>query len=292
MADYAGKVVAITGAASGIGRGLALRFGEYGARLSLADINEDNLAQVEAGLKQKGVEVIARRFDVSNVEDVQKFADLTFATYGGVDYLFNNAGASASGYATEAYLKDFEWVFAVNTMAHVYAARAFVPRMVEQERECHVINTLSVSAFFSFATNQPYAASKFAALSITESLELQMREQGTRVHFHGLCPGFVATNFGDAEQNRSPRYALDDEGIAFKETPAQKKANHISKKLVTSGIPVEQCVETVFTGLEEEQFMIFTHPEANSYMKKWRENLLDGRFGTEDNTLVMSDFLK
>lgn len=292
MADYTGKVVAITGAASGIGRGLALRFGEYGAKLSLADINEANLAQVEAELKEKGAQVVARRFDVSSVEDVQEFADLTFATYGGVDYLFNNAGASASGYVTEAYLKDFEWVWAVNTMAHVYAARAFVPRMIEQDRDCHVVNTLSVSAFFSFSTNQPYAASKFAALSITESLELQMREQGTKVHFHGLCPGFVATNFGDIEQNRSPRYALDEEGIAFKETQAQKKANHISKKFVTSGIPVKQCVDIVFKGLEEGQFMIFTHPKANSYMKKWRANLLDGRFGNEDNTPVMADFLK
>ncbi|MGI6548683.1 MAG: SDR family NAD(P)-dependent oxidoreductase [Syntrophomonadales bacterium] len=292
MADYAGKVVAITGAASGIGKGLALRFGEYGAKLSLADINETKLAEVEAELKEKGVAVIADRFDVSSIEDVQRFADVTFATYGGVDYLFNNAGASAGGYTTEAYLKDFEWVFAVNTMAHVYAARAFVPRMVAQDRECHVINTLSVSAFFSFSTNQPYAASKFAALSIVESLELQMREQGTKVWFHGLCPGFVATNFGDIEQNRSPRYALDDEGIAFKETPAQKKANYISKKFVTAGIPVEKCVDTVFKGLEEGQFMIFTHPQANSYMKKWRENLLDGKFGTEDNTLVMSHFLE
>ncbi|MGE5545135.1 MAG: SDR family NAD(P)-dependent oxidoreductase [Bacillota bacterium] len=292
MADYAGKVVAITGAASGIGRGLALRFGEYGAKLSLADINETNLAKVEAELKERGVQVIAHLFDVSSAEDVQKFAELTFAAYSGVDYLFNNAGASAGGYVTEAYLKDFEWVWAVNTMAHVYAARAFVPRMIEQDRECHVVNTLSVSAFFSFSTNQPYAASKFAALSITESLELQMREQGTKVHFHGLCPGFVATNFGDIEQNRSPRYALDEEGIAFKETPAQKKANYISKKYVTSGIPVEQCVDTVLKGLEEGRFMIFTHPQANSYMKKWRENLLDGRFGTEDNTLVMSHFLK
>ena len=292
MHDYAGKVVAITGAASGIGRGLAMRFGEYGCKLSLADINEAGLKQVEAELKAKGVTVIANRFDVSSFEDVQNFADITFATYGGVDYLFNNAGASAGGYVTEAYFKDFEWVFAVNTMAHVYAARAFVPRMIAQDRECHVINTLSVSAFFSFSINQPYAASKFAALSILESLELQMREQGTKVRFHGLCPGFVATNFGDIEQNRSPRYALDEEGIAFKQTPAQQKANYISKKFVTSGIPVEQCVDAVIKGLEEGQFLIFTHPLANSYMKKWRENLLDGRMGTEDNQLEMSHFIK
>ncbi len=292
MSNYAGKVVAITGAASGIGKALALRFGQYGAKLSLADINVANLHQVEEELKQMGVDVIAHRIDVSSVEDVEKFADLTFARFNEVDYLFNNAGASASGYTTEAYLRDFEWVFAVNTMAHVYAARAFVPRMVEQDKDCHIISTLSVSAFFSFATNQPYAASKFAALSILESLESQMREQGTKVWFHGLAPGFVATNFGDAEQNRSPRYALDEEGIAFKQTPAQSKANYISKKFVTSGIPVEQCVDAVMKGLENGDFMFFTHPQANSYMKKWRENLLNGRFGSEGITLVMEDFVK
>ena len=96
MHGYAGKVVAITGAASGIGRGLAMRFGEYGSRLSLADINESGLKQVEAELREKGVTVIANRFDVSSAEDVQSFADITFATYGGVDYLFNNAGASTA----------------------------------------------------------------------------------------------------------------------------------------------------------------------------------------------------
>lgn len=292
MSDYAGKVVAITGAASGIGRGLAHRFGENGASLSLADINEKKLAQVETELKAKGVNVIANRIDVSINQDMKKFADLTFDTYGSVDYLFNNAGASAGGNVTDAYLRDYEWVFAVNTMALIYAAKAFVPRMVQQDRVCHVINTLSVSAFFSFATNQPYAASKFAALSITESLELQMRTEGTKVWFHGLCPAFVATNFGDIEDNRSPRYALDAEGVEFKMTPAQMKANHISRKLVSSGIPVEQCVDIVFRGLENGQFMIFTHPLGNSYMKRWRENLLNGRPGNEDNPVDMTLFLR
>jgi len=292
MVQYHGKVVVITGAASGIGKGLAERFGEAGAKLALADINQEKLARVEAGLKAKGVEVIAHKIDVSASEEVQRFADLTFAAYGTVDYLFNNAGASAGGYVTEAYFKDFEWVFAVNTMALVYSARSFVPRMMEQDKECHVINTLSVSAFFSFATNQPYAASKFAALSITESLELQMRAEGAKVYFHGLCPGFVATNFGDIEENRSPRYALDEEGIAFKQTPAQLKANGISRKLVRSGIPVEECVDAVFRGLEAKQFMIFTHPESNAYMIKYRENLLQGKPGTEDNPLDMSKFIR
>ncbi|NLV16114.1 MAG: SDR family NAD(P)-dependent oxidoreductase [Syntrophomonadaceae bacterium] len=292
MTDYTGKIIAITGAASGIGRGLAGRFGEYGARLSLADINGPKLAEVETALKARGVEVIANIIDVSSREEVQKFANLTFDAFGSVDYLFNNAGASAGGHATEAYLKDFEWVFAVNTMALVYAAQAFVPRMVEQNRECHVINTLSVSAFFSFAANQPYAASKFAALSLTESLELQMRAEGTKVWIHGLCPGFVATDFGDIEGNRSPRYALDEEGVAFKKTPAQMKANYLSKKFVSLGIPVEQCVDIAFKGLEDGQFMIFTHPQGNLHMKQWRENLLNGRPGTENNSVEMSVFLK
>ncbi len=289
--DNRGKIVAITGAASGIGREIALRFGEQGAKLSLADINVSKLSEVETELKNRGVEVIANRIDVSQYEEVQRFADITFDRFGAVDYLFNNAGASTGGYLTDAYLKDFEWVFAVNTLAHIYAAKAFVPRMIQQDRECHVCNTLSVSAFFSFSTNQPYAASKFAALSVVESLDLQMREQNTKVKVHGLCPGFVATNFGNIEEDRSPHYSLDEEGLTFKQTEAQLKANGISRKLVRSGIPVSKCVDILLQGLENDQFMIFTHPQGNDFFKRYRANLAEGRPGNDNNTPELSWFL-
>ncbi len=292
MPKYKGKIVAITGAASGIGRGLAYGFGEKGAKLSLADINKAKLLEVENELKTKGVEVMAHKIDVSIFDDMMKFADLTFDAYGSVDYLFNNAGASAGGHLSEAYLKDYEWIFAVNVMALVYSAKAFVDRMVQQDKECHIINTLSVSALFSFATNQPYAASKHAALSISESLEWQMRNEGTKIKVHALCPGFVATNFGDIEENRPLQYALDEEGVAFKKTEAQLKANGISRKFVRSGIPVEQCVDTVFKGLENGSFLIFTHPQGIPFIKKWRENLLDGKVGYDDNPPDMAKFIK
>ena len=236
MIDYQGKVVAITGAASGIGRELASRLGKKGARLSLADINEAELSKLADELKADGIEFIAQRIDVAVWEDVQRFSDSSFDTYGTVDFLFNCAGASTGGMVTDAYMKDFDWVFAVNTLALVYAAKTFVRRMVEQDKECHVINTLSIAAFLALKPMQPYSASKAAGLAISQSLEWQLRDEGSKVKVHCLCPAFVATNFGDIENNRSPQFALDEEGIAFKQSEAQMAANALSKQLVLAGI--------------------------------------------------------
>jgi short-subunit dehydrogenase len=243
-------------------------------------------------LKAGGIEIIAQKIDVSIFDDMKKFADITFDRYGSVDYLFNCAGASTGGVVTEAYMKDFEWVFAVNTMALVYAAKTFVKRMIEQDKECHVINTLSIAAFMSLTTMQPYAASKTAGLAVSESLEWELREQGTKVRIHCLCPAFVATNFGDIEERRPPQYALDAEGIAFKQSKAQTKANYISKKFVLAGIPVEECVDTALKGVEEGLFIIHTHPQAVPFLKKWWNNLLDGRPGYTDNLPEMSLMIK
>lgn len=292
MIDYQGKVVAITGAASGIGRELASRLGKKGARLSLADINEAELSKLTDELKADGMEFIAQRIDVTVWEDVQRFSDASFDTYGTVDFLFNCAGASTGGMVTDAYMKDFDWVFAVNTLALVYAAKTFVRRMVKQDKECHVINTLSIAAFLALKPMQPYSASKAAGLAISQSLEWQLRDEGSKVKVHCLCPAFVATNFGDIENNRSPQFALDEEGIAFKQSEAQIAANALSKQLVLAGIPVQEAVDIALQGIEEDRFIIHTHPQSVPFLKKWWNNLLDGKPGYTDNALDMSIMIK
>lgn len=292
MHDYQGKVVAITGAASGIGKALAERLGAKGAKLSLADINETELMKVADELKNSGAQVIASQIDVSILADMQKFSDMSFASYGSVDYLFNCAGASTGGTVTDAYMKDYEWVFAVNTLALVYAAKTFVKRMVEQDKECHVINTLSIASFLALKPMQPYSASKTAGLAISQSLEWQLRDEGSKVKIHCLCPAFVATNFGDIENNRSPQFALDDEGIEFKKSEAQIAANAVSKKLVLRGIPVEECVDIALQGIKDDLFIIHTHPQSIPFLKKWWNNLLDGKPGYTDNPLDLSILIK
>lgn len=292
MLDFQGKVAAITGAASGIGREFARRLGKSGAKLVLVDINEPELMKVDQELKNNRVEVVSAKIDVSRFEEMQKFADLSFDSFGTVDYLFNCAGASAGGNVTEAYLKDFEWVFAVNTMAHVYAAKTFVRRMIAQDKECHIINTLSIAALVTLQTMQPYSASKVAGLAIDQSLEAQLRAEGTKVRVHCLCPAFVATNFGDIENHRPSQFELDVEGIEYKNSPAQVAYLNVSKKLVQSGIPVEECVDTALKGLEDGKFVIHTHPQAVSFLKNWWNNLLDGNPGDTDNPVDMSLMIK
>ncbi len=292
MADYVGKVVAISGAASGIGRCFAHRFAEMGARLSLADLNEAGLMEVAEQLRAQGAEVVATKIDVTFLEDMQKFADISFDICGCVDYLFNCAGVSASGEVTEAYMKDFDWVFAADTFSMVYAAKTFVKRMVEQDRECHIINTLSIAALVPLQGMQPYAASKVAGLSISQSLEWQLRDQGSKVKVHCLCPGFVATNFGDTEDYRPPQYGLDDEGIELKKSRSQVKLMRAGKRLVGGGIPVDECVDIAIKAMEDGVFVIHTHPQALPFIRKWWSNLLDGNPGYTDNPLDISTWMK
>lgn len=292
MADYKGKVAAITGAASGIGKGLALRLGKLGAKLALADIYEPGLEETAAELRAVGAEVITVKTDVSILAEMKKFADASFAAYGTVDYMFNCAGASTSSDVTEAYMRDYEWVFAVNTMALVYAAKTFVKQMKLQDKECHVINTLSIGALLTLKPMQPYAASKVAGLSISQSLEWQLRDEGSKVKVHCLCPAFVATHFGDIEDRRPPQYALDEEGLIYKRSEEQIQANAVSKQLVLAGIPVEECVDIALKGIEEGLFVIHTHPQSVPFLKKWWNNLLDGKPGYMDNSLDMSMMIR
>ena len=179
MENYQGKVVAITGAANGMGAQLARRFGAAGARLARADIDAENLAALRTELVGGGVEVLDSVFDVRSFEAMDAFARATYAAYGAVDLFFNNAGVITVGTIWDQPLADWDWLLDVNVKGVLHGIKAFVPRMIAQDTPCRIINTASIAGLLTVENSPAYVASKFASLSLTEVLDLQLQAAGS-----------------------------------------------------------------------------------------------------------------
>ena len=143
MKEFAGKVAVITGAASGIGRGIAEWCVRVGVKVVLADIEEAALGKAEAELQSLGGTVLSVRTDVSKRSDVEQLARQAFNASRSVHLLFNNAGVAAGGAPWEATWNDWEWVVGVNLWGVIHGVKIFTPLMQAQNTECHIINTAS-----------------------------------------------------------------------------------------------------------------------------------------------------
>ncbi|MBU1171279.1 MAG: SDR family NAD(P)-dependent oxidoreductase [Proteobacteria bacterium] len=145
MNEFKNKVAVITGAASGIGRGLAVRCAQEGMKIVLADVETDALGKAECDIKKMGADVIGVVTDVSKPENLKRLALKTLSTYGTVDLLFNNAGVGAGATLWESTIKDCQWVIDVNLWGVIHGIREFIPIMLKQTTPCHVVNTASIS---------------------------------------------------------------------------------------------------------------------------------------------------
>ncbi|HEY3771131.1 MAG TPA: SDR family oxidoreductase [Candidatus Angelobacter sp.] len=232
-----GKVVVVTGGANGIGRALCLRFAQEGARLvAVSDIDEDNGFKVMQELGEgRGAFVAA---DISKESQVKFLVDTVTEVAGQVDIFCSNAGIAVAG-GPEA--TDHEWKrsWEINTMSHVYAARAVLPQMLER-KQGYLVQTISAAGLLTSLGSAPYAVTKHAALGFAEWLAITYGEQGIRVS--ALCPQGVHTNM--------------------------LKSDHPGTKMLLEGaIEPEQVADDVVKAITEERFMILPHPEAGKYFQ-------------------------
>jgi NADP-dependent 3-hydroxy acid dehydrogenase YdfG len=274
MQDQTGRVVAITGAAHGIGAQLARRYGAAGAALALSDVDSDGLALIAGKLEAEGVSVHTWVLDVRDAAAVDRFADEAFARFGGVDVLFNNAGVISAGTIWEEPLADWEWTLGVNVMGLVHGIRAFVPRMHAQDRPCDVVDTASIAGLLVVENSPAYVASKFAALSLTEVLDLQLQQIGSKVRAHAVCPAIVSTELAACNAYRGP----DDYDAAdpYYATADYRQRWAVVEGSLPHGMPVEQAVDTIVEGIEADSFVILTHPMYNPAITGRVASLLSG----------------
>ena len=178
MKELRGKVAVVTGAASGIGRALAGRFAAEGMKVVLADVEGPALAKAESELRAGGATVLAVAADVARAEAVDALAARTLEAFGGVHVLCNNAGVYASGLSWERPLADWEWVLGVNLWGVIHGVRAFVPIMLRQGSEAHIVNTASVAGLISGPFSAPYNVSKYGVVALSESLHYELALAG------------------------------------------------------------------------------------------------------------------
>jgi len=270
MKEFKGKVAVITGAASGIGRAIAERCVRAGVNVVLADVDEADLARAESELKAIGGVVLGVRTDVSKRSDVEALARRALDAFGQVHLLFNNAGVAAGGAPWEATWNDWEWVINVNLWGVVHGVKVFTPLMLEQNTECHIVNTASNAGLIAGAFSSPYSVTKHAVVALSENLYLTLQQRSSRINVSVLCPGVVQTNVADAERHRPAE--LRNEQVALSEKMQAGRAAF--KAVIAAGMPPQQVADTVFDAIEREQFYILTHPEWAEVIKLRMDKLV------------------
>lgn len=193
MGKFSGKVVAITGAASGIGRALAVKLAKLGARLAIADVNESGLKETQMLCQTMGAEVVITILSVANRKAIDDWATATRNTFGKVNVIINNAGVSLSGTVDDMCYEDFEWLMNINFWGVVYGTKAFLPYLRESG-DGQIVNVSSLFGLISMPTASAYNASKFAVRGFTESLIEELLIQGTSVNAICVHPGGIDTN--------------------------------------------------------------------------------------------------
>ncbi len=203
MKDFAGKTAVITGGASGIGRAIAERCLEEGMNVVLADIEADALATTAEALgRERAERVLPVVTDVCSEADLEQLRDQTLEHFGGVHLLCNNAGVGAGGGVLDSTLNDWRWTMDVNLWSVVNGCRLFLPAMIAQDEDCHVVNTASAAGLMPYNPSVSYTVSKYGVVGLSESLHLEMKMKGTRVGVSVVCPGFIKTNIMDSARNR------------------------------------------------------------------------------------------
>jgi len=268
MKTLAGKVAVITGAGSGFGRELALLCAQEGMRLSLADVDEKGL-QGTKDLLPAGAAALLQRCDVSQGWQVQQLADRTYAEYGSAQLLFNNAGVAVAGPTWTTTEQDWEWVLGVNLMGVVHGIRNFVPRMLAQGEECHIVNTASVAGLLSVPASSIYCVSKHGVVTMSECLHHELQAAGAKIGVSVLCPAYVNTGIADAARNRPAELAdSNPEAAAYEERVRQA----VKKGKISAADVARVTIDAV----KDNRFYILTHANIKPAVEMRLRDIIDG----------------
>ena len=275
MKEFKDKVAVVTGAASGIGRAIAERCSQEGMKVVLADIEQQALDQAEQALKEAGASVLAVRTDVSRAEDVSLLARKTIDAFGAIDLLFNNAGVGAGSTPWESTLADWQWVLGVNLWGVIHGIQVFVPIMLDQDTECHIVNTASVAGLLPFHHCAPYQVTKHAVVALSENLYYSLVQQKTKIKVSVLCPGWVNSRIMESERNRPPE--LQNEPDQHPPSPEREVIQRDMVQAVETGMSPTQLAGIVFSAIQEEKFYIFSHLEYNPVIQQRMMDILQQR---------------
>ncbi len=275
MQEFKDKVAVITGAASGIGRGLAERCVQEGMKVVLADVEEAALAQTAQELRAAGATLLAVRTDVSRASDIETLAQQTLKAFGAVHLLVNNAGVGAGGSIWECTLADWKWVMGVNLWGVIHGLHTFVPIMLAQAAEGHIVNTASIAGLLPYHPGAPYQVTKHGVVALSEQLYYSLAQQQAKIKVSVLCPGWVNTRIMDSGRNRPGELQNEPNNLPI--GPEQEAILQSMREAAQAGLSPRQVADQVFDAIRKEQFYILTHPEYNAMIQQRMENILQQR---------------
>jgi NAD(P)-dependent dehydrogenase (short-subunit alcohol dehydrogenase family) len=276
MQELRDKVAVITGGGSGIGRAFADRCLEEGVKIVLADIEQSALDKAAKELANAGADVLAVRTDVAKSGSVEDLAKRVLDRHGAVHLLFNNAGVASSGPIWQNTLADWEWVMGVNLMGVVHGIRTFVPIMLSQDADAHIVNTASMAGLLSTPGMGIYNVTKHGVVTLSETLVLELQQAHARINVSVLCPGWVRTQIWDSGRNRPADLqngsAQPASGVSAVEARIAKIPDAIA-----AGLSPEQVADVVFDAIRRNRFYILTHPRWKPLIQQRMENILNDR---------------
>lgn len=273
---FEGRTAVLTGAGSGFGLECARLAARRGMRLVLVDVQQDALDAAVAELAPSGVEILARRVDVSDAQQMQALADAVRQRFGAPHVVFNNAGVGAAGLVWENTLADWQWVLGVNLWGVVHGVRLFTPMMLAAARadprwRGHIVNTASMAGLVAMPNMGVYNVSKHAVVALTETLHQDLRLVTEQIGASVLCPFFVATGIAHSERNRPAAMR----GAAL--TASQRIGQAMMDKAVTGGkVSAAEVAAKVFDAVAHDHFYIYSHPKALASVTQRMQAIVQG----------------
>ncbi len=279
--DFHGKTAVITGAGSGFGLECARIGAQRGMNLVLADVQQDTLDDAAAEMQAAGAQVLARRVDVSDAQQMEQLAVAVQQRFGAPHLVFNNAGVGAGGLVWENTVADWEWVLGVNLWCVVHGVRLFTPMMLAAAAKDpawrgHIVNTASMAGLLNPPNMGIYNVSKHAVVSLSETLYQDLSLVTGQIGASVLCPYFVATGINASERNRPGALA------AGQPTKSQLIGKAMIGRAVSSGkVSAADVAAKVFAAVAANQFYIYSHPQALGPVQTRLEDVLQARNPTD-----------
>ena len=271
MKNLNGKVAAVTGAGSGIGRALAINLAQQGCNVALSDVNEDGLAETAELLKQYPVKITTQKLDVSDKDAFYAWADQVVADHGKANLVFNNAGVALAGTVGDLSIEDYKWIMDINFYGVLYGTKAFLPHM-ENAGEGHIVNISSIFGLASQPLMSGYNASKFAVRGLTESLRQDLDIAGSCVSTTCVHPGGIKTNIA-----QSTRFNENSSAITGADADASKA--DFERLFITTP---DKAAKTILNGVKKNKRRVLIGPDAIAFdlmvrtMGSWYQKVIVG----------------
>lgn len=263
MEQLSGKVVVVTGAASGIGLAMARKFGAEGMKVVMADIEVPALEAAARELSDS-IELVTVVCDVSRGEQIEALRQAAIDAFGSVHVVCNNAGVGGGGAMTDINVEDWKWVIDVDLWSVIHGVRVFLPGLLEQG-EGHIVNTASVAGLFSAPFMGPYNIAKYGVVSLSETLCSELAMQQSPVGVSVLCPSWVKTRIASSIRNKPGASAEEADALS-----------EFVQPLIDTGMDPDAVADAVVAAVKAKKFWIITHNDTPAAVTLRTRSIIDG----------------